>query len=159
MNHLEKLDAVLKLLEKYHSEGYKDLIRVHAMLQKEYPAEEFWGTLGFMLEELEANGHVKVLKPFNDGSNAYVITYKGRIFNHFEGYNKKWKETRRMDWPKRNWLLFGVITFLMGLTPTFLKCNLSNDQAKNPQSPVQVTRTETVIHQDTCLSIDSNGHD
>lgn len=122
MNHLQKLDAVLLTLEKYHSKGHLNHDRLLAALRVEYPGQEFFGILLAVLDKLKKDGYVRFMdKFFDNGERAYMITFEGRVFNEMEGYWKKWNDQRKESWPKRNWLLVAAITYFMGILPLILK--------------------------------------
>ena len=131
MNNLQKLDAVLLAMEKYHSNGYMDFMRIVNILLEEHPNEEFFGVLLVILDELENDGYIM----FRDGllenkERVYMITFKGRVFNEMRGYWKEWQEGRKSTWSGRNpnldKLRTGLITTLFSLIVGVLLFQLNN---------------------------------
>ncbi len=106
MDRLQRLDIVLKILED---------LKGHLMREK-YPTEDFFGELQSILKKLSKDGYIEILPDaLGNKEPVYRIIYEGRVFNQLEGYEKKWKEVRRVSWPQRNWPIVALITFIIGL--------------------------------------------
>jgi len=94
LSPLEKLDAVLKALEKHHSEKHHDLISMQQILDIEYPQVKFGETF-FILKKLVKDGYLDakdVKIPNTETLNTYyLVNFDGRIFNQLGGYTKREK--------------------------------------------------------------------
>jgi len=89
---LEKLDTVLKCLEKHHSEGHHTLISIQIFLDKEQP-EVKWGETLYILKKLAKDGFIDTKEipiPHTASIETYYnINFEGRILNEEKGYVSK----------------------------------------------------------------------
>ncbi len=92
MTLLEKLDTVLKCLEKHHSEKHHNLISIQEILDKEQP-EVKWGETLFILKKLAKDGYIdtrEISIPDSASTEIYYnINFEGRILNEENGYVAK----------------------------------------------------------------------
>lgn len=92
MTSLEKLDAVLKSLEKHHSEKHHDFMAVLEDLNKDKSGIDF-GELTYILKKLHTDNFIDIREVPVKGNakpdEYYYINFNGRVFNEQKGYTNQ----------------------------------------------------------------------
>lgn len=98
--HLEKLDTVLKSLEKHHSERHHDFIAVLEDLEKDKTNIDF-GELTYILNKLHKDGLIDIkkvpIKGNAEPTDYYYINFEGRLLNELDGYSNKFLQEKRQQ--------------------------------------------------------------